>query len=514
MRIFKIILFFTALLFSASCESQFLINNYNHSGTDVFVIVGDSKSLGGGEVAGPTPISGTVYEWNRSTDEVQMVINSDVIGAVDGSPWPQFAINYNATTGRKVILIPCGSSGAEFSPNGDNNNWSSSGTLYSAMIDDVNACLSATGIAKVSGVLVVLGINDQRASTTLSTVHSDMESFVTRLNSDLDTPEIYFSMPGRSESATNLNARMISIRSKLRDIAEDNANCHIALTEISFAAWGLYSADNLHFGQTGNNKIGELFNRYISINKNYSKPARTVISSFYSEISSTRKGLIETFINSQISSGNWDQIDSFQWSMAADINDVYTDWRLITCRTNSGAVLSANNELQTDGTTSQYSRIQFSPTLSFINASSSDFAVTIRTGSVGSQSSLPALFGGTTGSSSIYLFNNTGPFLVYRGLSTTNVNATSHTSIQANTMYSVGRNAGDQILLINGSLDKTSTNASGTITNHDIFIGAHNNNGTASAPWNGGTKFSSVHKHTTFNYSSFYSAVETLISNW
>ena len=185
-----------------------------------------------------------------------------MIDANIGSPWPNFGIELNGFTNAVINISHSGFGGSEFSPYLDTNNWSTLGTRYTPSKDKALAMLSDAGVSKIDGILIILGINDARGTTSYATIQNDMQSLIDRINTDFNTPNIYIAQIGREESGDT--QRVFDIRGFILDLVSNNTNLFMAYSEMpDFTNRGWMRTDNLHPNKLGNDAMGKGFAEFI-----------------------------------------------------------------------------------------------------------------------------------------------------------------------------------------------------------------------------------------------------------
>ncbi len=239
--------------------------NTNEAGQQLFVIIGNSIARGTSEGVGPTPTAGTVYEWNGSA--VVEVEDEDLINANTGSPWPHMGMDYYTSKTLKPVFSASGSGGADFANPGDNNYWSTGGTLYPAMKTKVNNALTELGVTRPRGIIMILGINDARAATDLGDVEDAITDVFDKLESDWPDTRIYVVNIGR-EAAGYSTTRINAIRGYLTNEVNARANVFFAFDLRTYAVDipAYYSGDNLHLTQAGNDALGEAIATFLISN--------------------------------------------------------------------------------------------------------------------------------------------------------------------------------------------------------------------------------------------------------
>lgn len=479
----------------------------NVNGEQAFLVVGDSIANGSNNSTGPgpTPTAGTVKQWNGSS--VIDIGSADVynIPAGGGTFMPRMGIDYNAATGKKPVFIPLGSSGAEFSPNGDNNNWSATGTLRASAETQVANCLAALGTTKLKGIIVILGINDARASTTLSTVQSDIDSFFTWLTTTYPGVLIQVVQIGRTESVTG-NQRIYTVRERIVANAISKTDVNMCFNLGSWINSGGYGADNLHPNQTGNNDLGAALARWWS-NSSYSKWARSIISSMFGDITSARKSLINDFVNT-IGSDLF-AFENLHFLKVSNANDIGSDWSFLQLlHLNTGDV-NLNTNFSCNGTDDSF-ETTFNPSISNLRASQNDtctYALIADNGAAGTRT----LFGGSNAGIFYRFTQGDLQYVVNDGTTRTipgPINAFSD-----NSSYAVFRNGTTKGAIKDATVIDSFTQSSTGALNRNMRYGAFNS-GSLSQFLD--VEFLAVasFKYTGVDVSRFDTALKTLSSGW
>jgi lysophospholipase L1-like esterase len=479
----------------------------NSLGQQAFLVIGDSIARGTSEAPGPTAAAGTMYEWDGSS--LVELTTADVSAAASGSMWKQFGINYNAATSRKPVMVCTGVGGTSFENDGSGDDWSSDGTLYGPAVTKTNGCLSALGVTKLKGVIIILGINDARGSTLLTDIQTAINSLRSRLDTDFPDTQIYIASIGRAESGV-LGTRISSIKGYIKDLADTYTNVHIVLNLTSFVGWGLYSGDGLHLSQAGNNKGGELIARYM-VSTESNKEARQVIGTLYSDVTSTRKTAIKSFIEGCVSDGNWDLLDYFQFYLGQVQNDTYVGWKLNASGAPNGTIgFVANSHISTPGTVGNNLNTHFAP-FNARRATQNDCLTGIRFGTVTTPAGTAGHAHSAAGENR--LFQASGSVIGYGVNDLTGTTWTGGDTKFANdTEYSRGRDSStNKFLKKNGTQVHTATVASITPTTDYILVGQASG---STAYLNAEYKYSFYSKNAGFNHAAFITRVETLITAW
>lgn len=490
-------------------------DNYANTALDqkqAWGIVGDSTAVGTSPGKGPTPTTGTVYEFHGGT--INEIGSNDLSTANVGSPWPRFGIDYNSGYGMKPVFVSGASGGAEFYPNGDNNNWSTTGTLYAAWKTKMDAALLALGVVKPRGILVSLGINDVRGAQVLANIVADVSGLIDRINTDYNSPLIYFILPGRSEGTApngyNSNRHQF-LRRLILNAINTYANVHVVGSLLPYANWGLYDTDNLHLTQAGNDKMGEQFARYVLDTTSTSKAARAIIANQHTALNETKKAAVRTFISTF--SDFLQTFDALHIYVADNQNNALMDWAMMATpyQVNSPA-FTANSHIETNGT-NNYIRSLF--TLDNTGrAAVTDYTEFAATKVVTTPASTSAYLFGKGNASTISRIYQGGNAIHGQCYDLTDTNSASEAKFADNAVYAAYRFGTTKKVRKNGTDLASATQASiAGITTLDTWIGGHNNNGALAAPINAQIRAYGLFRISGIaDYSAFVTALETLLT--
>lgn len=235
-------------------------------GKQAFLLVGDSIAKGTSiSGKGPTPVSGTVYEWDGSN--IVEVGANDLSIANTGSQYPQMGTSYLSITGNRCVFVDCGTGGAYISPGDATINWSTTGSLYAPMKVKAYEGLAALRLQRFRGIILILGINDAGFGTTLTTIQTDLISLFSRLNADFPNTPVYIVNLGRTASAIS-DSRIDAIRGYYASIISGNPTQYkqaFDLRDYANNTPGYFSPDNVHLNQTGCNALGIELATYIAL---------------------------------------------------------------------------------------------------------------------------------------------------------------------------------------------------------------------------------------------------------
>lgn len=507
-----------------------IINPYIFSrGYLVYLIRGDSIAAGQGEVAGPTTTPGIIYEWDDSGGVLVDRYNTEfsTVG-VAGSPWKKMGIDLNATTGKKIVFICCGLSGAEVFPNGGTDthwapNYDNAGSsvpggtgsvLYTSSVSKTANCLAYLGKSSLDGICDIVGINDVRGSASLANIALGFTSLYDNTNTDFPGVPIYACSVGREETATVI-AKGCSVKKNQRQLADARSYYNIVCNLLSLCevGWQMYKVDNLHPTQAGNNQIGSMYARYIGYSES-NKEVKQVWNSFKSALTTAHKAAWKTWVEALQSAGIWDELEAFFPAVGDARADVVVDVRALGFAADAGFTFTANDAIRLESTT-KYRRMNTIPASSWIGASQNDFIV-------GSKVKTNHTAAGTNG----YLFGlietsatrqtvlaqlNTNVISYIANDNTSSTYATQ-TAFQSNSIYSVYRNGTTKGMYIDDTSVASVTQASTGQASNIIYEGARNNSNTPGTALDVEIEYSFQAKYTGFNMTDFKTATDALIT--
>ena len=489
--------------------------NYSSGGGeyDIFWVLGDSLSRGAsdGGLVGPTPTSGTVYEYHNNS--LVEITNSDLADALDGSPWPQFGIDYNARSGRKVLFCNSAIGGSTITDKDASGKiWieTGEGSLWQGALDELDGITEVEGGGSFKGVIISGGVNDYRQAVkpTAAEFKSDYQDLIDRVKSRVGSsvPIYLFQVAAVGTAEATLFYEM---RKVILELVSENSNVHLAFNPLGFAAQAYHAADNIHFIQDGNNVAGKQIDRYIA-NNAYSKTIRAALSLFDTELTEAEESLWITFLESCISNGNINALDTLQVYVASAERNTQNDIMQLTMRGVDAATFTQYAHLATDGS-STYVRTGHRPTTGRYSLQE-DVIVGAKTGTFSTSAGTTAYLFGAFTTSGIMIFQNTSG-LNYRVNDATAGFWNGETQFASNTTYAIGRNGGTRFLMKNKTQVHSAAVASSAPTGRDIAIGCRAN-GSSSFDNFSQTEveyFFSA-RWTTLDYDALIDDLETLVA--
>lgn len=520
MRIIRYLFISVSILFAFSCDSDGQspsitavtigknnsVSTTNASGQEAFWVIGDSFAQGSNNTTGPgpTPTAGTAYYFRTSDNTIQQIGAVDLPAASNGSPWPQFCIDYYNATTNKVVIVPNGTGGTKFF-----DTWNGTSAAYVTARTDAQDALTALGVTRLKGIIIICGVNDARGGDNLAAIGNSVGTLFYQLNVDFPNTQIYVVMLGHS--ATNGN-RLPQVRGYVREQVLNYTNAQIVCQLQAMHEWSgaYYGADDLHLNQTGNNLLGTMINRYIQLPTTYSKFARAISNSFYSSLSLARLAAIDTWITSLGS--QYHDIVAYHKCKVPDENDVYVDWGLCNPIVDNGFVFTANSFITTN--TAQTIRMNISSQNSTYRWTGTDLGIGAATydrkGAFGATGKY--LTGTSSGSNVLGLAETSAGVMQYFAYDL-GVASTGSGGFADNTEYGVMRNGTLKSRVVNGVVTHTETIAALTALTSAPEVGGRNTSGVT-LELNTEIAYFWWHKASTWNPLTFYNANVALEAAW
>lgn len=458
------------------------------SNLDLFLVIGDStggSGTNGNTGAGPTPTANTAFYYRRSNTSIATIGANDLEFASDppnnGSQWPKFCIDYNTSTGRNAVIIPCSVPGASFYPKGDTNNWSPSGVLYAAMQTDVTNCMIAANVFSLTGIFVFCGYNDAANTEALADITGAIEDLFDLLETEFPGVPIIVNQVGTSPTSPT-TARIAAVRRDLKNQAVNRSGSYLLWPYLPAHAEGYYT-DSIHLNQTGQNMIGEVFARWCA-NTSLSKWGRSIVSSMFSEINANRKTLIDGVSGVLTHYLNHEAMYLFRATQESNYPNDWTGLCVYNKNLGGGAgvfTFTTSDNVTANGI-NDAARPGFVPSLSSFLSSQNDIFFAVKTDEITTAAgTFGTLYGGLNSTSTIGVtilqISPTG--LRYRVNDVTNRDYTSDAKLANNVEYCIRRNGGTKSLLKDGTQVDSVAVASTGVMNASINLMCNNNEPTA-----------------------------------
>lgn len=501
---------------------SFFLDNYgNTTRNGIFGVVGDSNADGRSTTV-PTVGAGILYNFvsgSFSAITTQSVANDT--STPWGSIWQQFAIDYNAATGLPVYLVNGASGGSNFYPDGDTNNWySSGGTLYAAFTSKMSSALTARGAVKPEGIFVNLGINDARSISSAAEGYGNFQtgvtSLFTRLTTDYPGVPIYVIIPGRAETPTYSynDSNFYGVRATIRATGQTFTDVNIvagALTwvdETTVGTGNAYMADGLHYGQPMNNQLGTICARFVNSTIS-NKWARAVVCSRWSDYTGSFATTLATRITNLVTSGDYFKMEPtvLTVSPSQDERDCLIDITFLSnCVLFGAPTVNADHCLAFNGTSQYMSAIYIVSWFNQSGAGQDNYIVGARLVSRTTASGTAAsLVGRAVGTIQTRVIQTIVPSVAwYPSRNTAETWSGGDTSLQ-NAFYGVARNSGTGYLYKDSTQVDSAVSASAGALNATMITMAHEP-GTGITQYLGGTL--GYHLNAAFNIDLSYTLTQ------
>lgn len=478
---------------------------------EAFWVIGDSFAQGSNNTTGAGPdATGKGYYFRTSDNTIQPITTTDIPGASNGSPWPQFCIDYFNATGTKVIIIPNGIGGTKFI-----DSWNGTSSTYTTARTDAQDAMTAMGVTRLKGIIIICGVNDARGGDNINDIGAAIGRLFYQLNLDFPFTQIYVCMLGHS--ATN-SQRLSPVRGYVRDQVYNYTNAQIVCQIQAIHEWtppagspgGYYGADNLHLNQTGNNLLGTMINRYIQLPTSYSKYARAIVNSYYSDMSS-KLAAVDHWITTMGTNYHDATVAYFKMKVP-DKNDIYNDWGLCATLVDNGFVFTANSYITTN--TAQTIRMNISIQNNTYHWTNTDLGLFVKTydrkGAFGT--STKYLIGTSSGSNVLGLAETSTGAMQYFAYDL-GVASLGSGGFADNTHYGVTRVGSDKYRWVNGSQTHTENIAALSALTSAPEVGGRNTSGVV-LELNTEVSHFGWFKASTLTPATLYSADNTLESEW
>ncbi len=497
--------------------------NTTDDGEQLFDIIGDSNS--DGRALSITSVSaGILYKWTgvAFTEITNQSVSSD---GTSGNVIQQFAIDYNANTGRKVLCVNGGKGGSNIYPaSALDEHWMGPSAptgvdLWTPHKIVLDLALANKSLTKPKAFLIVgLGINDFAAGTTLANISTGLDALITNITTAYPGVPILYTVTGTDSSTdTTANDTLYGIRSLQIEKARNVADVHIDGAGASCIGAGFYELDEIHFNKDGLGHFGSCYARWF---KNLSivseKWSRSIISSHFDELSLARKTVIETVVSDLVTSGEYWKLEGWFRGKTTVQNNFFLDWTFLGRATKIGAPgFTANSFISTDGVsaTTRYNFTDWDGA-AMRAATKSDYVmgVELLTNNGGGAGSNQFLFGGlNSGIGSRDLEDTFSGILRYRSNDNTQTTGATVGALENNSFHLIARSGGDKILIRDTTVRNTTALAVvNTVGSLLTSIGALNAASPLAATY--GTAFKA--KYVGFDLAGFETLDRYISSNW
>jgi hypothetical protein len=319
--------------FFSVAKAQLLNNNSLLGQKYEFVwwTIGDSNSRGNSDAAGITPAAGTVKQWDNTNGIVVNVGASDMLevqaaGTV-GSQWPQAGSTFYELTGQIPIFVNTGIGGSAFFNPTAGFSWYTNDAVFTNSLNKLNNCLNYLERSAPDAVWIEMGINDVLQGHALDQVY--LTSLIDRILAEFPGVRICISEPWSSTVTTYANLqRLFQVRKWIKALCFTYPTVEIAGDMAVNTNWSAnFQADNVHRNALGNGFWGDKTMYGICQSLAFNKWTRSVTGIFYSKISATRVGWLNTYLTALDSNGDLELIDQLSITSTAGYTDATNKYK-------------------------------------------------------------------------------------------------------------------------------------------------------------------------------------------
>lgn len=472
----------------------------------VLLVIGDSNANGASNTI--TPCSNdTLYNFNGvSFDEITTQSVSNGFPLL-GSIWQPFATEYKSYFNKPVYLVNAAKGGSYFSNDVPANSWGSGGNLRGLAETKLNDALTFLGDASLSLIIVNLGINDIRNGYSDAGIVNAIDGFGAWITSEYPGVPVLFIQVGRAETTLN-SLKYYTVRKAIVDVCTNNTLCSLFSQGMQFFTGG-YEVDNLHYNQASQITIAAQGVRWLRF-PGFSKWGRSVVCLFVTDITLGRKVLVDNFISSQVSNGNFFQFENLTVFLGSVIGDLNVDWSFIGFGISSGATIDPNVSLSFDGV-DDYFVTGVIPNVYTLRSGQNNIIVGARVLDNRSVFATLALFGSQSGALSVSIFQGPVRFRV----NDNTLSEGTDTVFLDDKTYVTRRSGTTKELLVDKTVDSSVVVAStGYQPTVPQAVGCTNASPVPLTYLNCDVVYYFYAGNASFDYDSFYDEMKTLIDNW
>lgn len=457
---------------------------------------------------GPNTPTGVALKWNGSswTDVATTDFNNQV--GVYGTSWKQFSLTHYTTKSRGTQLVNGAAGGSEFYPNGDNNNWYTSGTCYDAFKTKMTAALANTGKSNPDVLILWLGTNDITAATSLADITTGAQSLISRLQADYPGVRILIQSTAVDGATTGMTTRKFGMKKIFRDLEDSITEVELFANADSYSQRGYSNA--IHFTQDGYNAAGDQAAR--CFDSPFAKQTRVALSQYDSYIGSTKESAWDTFITWCIANNCWKttSLDSLAIYVSDTHKNLWNDFTNMQTPLNSNVDFNVKESIGIAGGSAKYIVDNLVQTFGLRNTTTTDYyeGCKVHTNSVAGGTAAELAADSTSGTRRRIMQSTTPSIIVNTNTSTNMVHTASFTAIPNNAFLGWGRTGTTEEFLRDGAVVQTRTSTIGTPSANGLRYGGM----TAGSTWTGKIQCTYRLKHTGVDIAAFQTHLATLLT--
>jgi hypothetical protein len=297
----------------------------------ILAVAGDSNKDGRG-TAGDRPVvpAGTLYTFNGT--ELEEITTQSISNDGDfGGIFQQFAIKLKQLTGRPTIVVNGAAGGAYVTSQPGstppNNDWSSTGILYSPFTTDLDGLL--VFLERDAPDLIVFGdgINDVRSGVATATITAAFDNLISRLHTDYPNTPIVLTQPGY-DGTTGLTQVLYDLRQYNIGKMLSDSLIYVISTTGSFSSAQMYNVDLLHLLMVGYSVQGEMLARLVYLTQ-YDKVSRCVIASMFGDLTNNKMDMIARIVDGVVDRGDYLLLENLSVFFNTSENNAFVDLSLM-----------------------------------------------------------------------------------------------------------------------------------------------------------------------------------------
>jgi hypothetical protein len=488
---------------------SFILDNVTEY--DLVGVVGESNAgdTTASTTYGPATPPGVALKWGGSSwvDVAATDFNNQV--GVYGTFLKQFALTVYNRTGRGTMVVNGAAGGSEFYPNGDSNNWYTSGTCYAAFQAKMSAALAATGKPNPDVIIVWLGTNDIRSANTTADIQTGITSLFTRLMTDYPGVRILVQSTSVDGSTIGMTQRKAFMKQAFRTLEDTYPQIELFANADSYNQRG-YTSD-IHFTQDGYNAAGDQAARcWVSP---YGKQTRVALSQYDSYIGAAKEADWNTFVTWCLANGCWKDtaLDSLQIFVADTHKNLWNDFANLQTPLNGGVDFNVKESIGIDAANGKFLDDNLVPSFGLFKTSTTDFyeGQKILLNSVPGGTNAVLAEDNTTGDRRRMLQTSTPSIIVNTVTSTNMVHTATITAFPNNKFLAWGRGGTTEEFLMDGAVIQTRTSTAGVSSTMPLRYGGR----TAGSYWLGKLQCKYRLKRTGVNLAAFEAQLNTLLAS-
>lgn len=474
---------------------------------------GHSIGDGRGEVISVVPDS-TLWLASPSGLAVEMVTTQTTSNDGDfGSTARNFSIKHKEYFGGSIVLVNSCSGGADVMSVTDKNDWSTTGNLWAKSILKARNTLATVKKDSLYAIVIEIGINDAGANKPYASIKAAYQDLINRDLAEFPGTTILICQQAKTGSTGNATVTY-DLRRLIIELARENENVHIAMSDAIFVGPS-WMPDGTHPNAAAHDVKGAgLAQWFKNHSLGYSKWANSVLSTQFEEFTPARKNLVASFVDSQVSNGNYWKFERLCFFKTSTKENIYVDWSLMGYVTQNKIVYNANQDIQ-NNTAGGYWLSWVNPSVYTSRSGYTNFItgakITARATAI---TAVGHLLGGGDANSRVSLQQNGSGFTYYANDLTASTASLTDIGFIPGNLYAVYRTGDEKGILKNTNVYASQVVPATVAANETIALSTMRLSGTFTQALLGNYEYYFYAAHDGFDMTSFYNAAETLTAAW